>query len=497
MPPGLVRIAAAGGNRSTIGSVGMRAKSLMPSSMRLVARGAACLLFATTAAAAPAHAFDAKTAEKSVVRVLVPWKKDGKENWGTGTGFVIDHEYVATNHHVAMMDGAYKRMVINHLLKDVMEAKVVWASQELDLAVLRVKGLDLPPLQLSSREPLAYPGKGQSVVVVGYPAVSDTLFLDPAKKNLQDVIRQATVNRGVVGRILQGTFGGKLRPVIQHDAAINQGNSGGPLFDACHRVVGVNTFNVVNVLKVQKDNQGNQVATGSVAAGAFYSPHISNLIESIRSDAKLKDVRIRLSSAECAESADGTSPVLIALMGVTLMIALGAAGLVVFRRREVVRVVESYSAWINRKGLQPGAKRVDSAVIARSRTARPAPPPREPSAPPAAATGDWTLAGTDANGNAIALAFSESELDAAAAKPEKGLVIGRSEAMADKIIDDASVSRRHAKFTRTDAGLAVEDLKSAYGTTVNGHKLDPYQPVLVEPGDQIVVGAVTLQLGRG
>jgi pSer/pThr/pTyr-binding forkhead associated (FHA) protein len=69
--------------------------------------------------------------------------------------------------------------------------------------------------------------------------------------------------------------------------------------------------------------------------------------------------------------------------------------------------------------------------------------------------------------------------------------------MADKVLDDTSVSRRHAKLALTEAGLALEDLKSAYGTTVNGHKLEPFQAVIVEPGDEVSIGAVKLVLARG
>lgn len=486
----------------------MRANLSMPDLMRVLAWGTSAMLFAACSfIAEPAAAFDAKTAEKSVVRLFATIKKDGKDvGTGWGTGFVIDREYVATNHHVAMMEGADKFYVINPLLKDKMAAEVVWASEELDLAVIRVKGLELPPLELSSREPLSYPAKGQPVVVIGYPGVSDSLFRDPSKRNLDDVIRQATVTRGVVGRTLHGTFKGKLRPVIQHDAAINQGNSGGPLFDACHRVVGVNTFNVNAALRVVKDEQGNQYATGTVPAGSFYSPHISNLIESARSDSKLKDVRIRASSEECSESVGGTSPAMIVVSGIALVIALGAVALVVFRRREVVRVVESYSAWVHRKGVQPGAQRTDSAVIAKSRVSRaPAAASRGATAArpasdmtaPKPAPGEWALYGADGKQNKVSFAITKAELEAAAAKGEHGLVIGRSSSLADKVLDDTSVSRRHVKLTLTDAGLAMEDLKSAFGTQVNGHKLEPFQAVIVEPGDQVVIGAVTLTLARG
>lgn len=457
--------------------------------------------------ASPAAAFDAKAAEKGVVRVVIG--KDGKLNYGGhGTGFVIDNDYIVTNQHVAEPESyikdkkVYKLFVINPLVKTWMEAEIVWASKELDLAVIRVKGLGLPPVQLSSREPLTYPGKGEAVFTLGYPGTSDAHGVD----NDQGW-RQATVTRGVVGRIVNAAGGGTTRPIVQHDASINPGNSGGPLFDACNRVVGVNTFLTVKAMQVNKDEKGNTFTQDAPAYGSFFSPHISNFIQSVKSVAALKDVRVKMTDEACTEATSAeTSPALIVVSGIALVVALGAVALVVFRRREVVRVVESYSAWVHRKGVQPGAQRTDSAVIAKSRASRaPAAASRGATAARPAndmtaskpAPGEWALYGADGKQNKVSFAITKAELEAAAAKGEHGLVIGRSSSLADKVLDDTSVSRRHVKLTLTDAGLAMEDLKSAFGTQVNGHKLEPFQAVIVEPGDQVVIGAVTLTLARG
>jgi hypothetical protein len=198
---------------------------------------------------------------------------------------------------------------------------------------------------------------------------------------------------------------------------------------------------------------------------------------------------------------------LIVFSGMTLLVALGAVALAVFRRREVVRVVESYSAWVQRKGVSPGAKRTDSVAQPRTPAARPPSGPRratnveatfrpgEASAPPP--TGDWALSGTDSNGQSASLPLAQAEIEKAMGKAEKGLVIGRSASMADKVLNDPTVSRRHAKFAISDGTLTVEDLKSAYGTKVNGQALEPFQPTLVNPGDQIVIGGMTFDVQRG
>lgn len=480
------------------------------------ASGCAAAAFLVTAThSAPAAAWDAKAAEKSTLRVAIIAEVNGKKVFGGhGTGFVIDRDYVATNWHVAIASELikqkipYQLAVISSYVPNYVVAEIVWHSEDLDLAVLRVKNLDLPALELSSREPLGYPGKSESIFVVGYPGISDKFLKNPDEQAALKVFREPSITRGVVSRTVVARLAsaGVARPIIQHDAVINPGNSGGPLFDACNRVVGVNTYSTPNQLRVVKDEQGNQYAVGQVAPG-FYSPHISNLVNAVRTVPELKGVRISLSSEACTEGEGGTSPLLIVFSGITLLVALGAVGLAVFRRREVVRVVESYSAWVQRKGTTPGAKRTDSVAMPRA-SARPPSGPRratnvEPTHRPAseagtlaAGTGDWVLAGTDSNKQKVSLTLSPSELEKAMGQAEKGLVLGRSGSMADKVLNDPSVSRRHSKITTGGDWLAIEDLKSAYGTKVNGQTLEPFQPAALNPGDTVVIGAVTLEVKR-
>lgn len=488
------------------------------------ATGAALLGLAGAAAIpAPAAAWDAKAAEKSTLRVAVIAEVQGKKVFaGHGTGFVIDRGHVATNWHVAISNDLinkkipYKLYVISAYVPEFIEAETIWHSENLDLAVLRVKNLDLPVLELSSREPLNYPGKSESIFVVGYPGISDKFLKNPDEQAALKVFREPSITRGVVSRIVVARLAtaGVARPIIQHDAVINPGNSGGPLFDGCNRVVGVNTYSTPNQLRVVKDEKGDQYAVGQVAPG-FYSPHISNLIASVRSVPALKNVRLSLSSEACTEAEGGTSPLLIVFSGITLLVALGAVGLAVFRRREVVRVVESYSAWVQRKGTTPGAKRTDSAALPRAPAARPPSGPRraanleathrpasEPAgrlapATPPATVGDWALSGTDSNKQKVSIAISKRDLEKAMGAAEKGLVLGRSASLADKVLNDPSVSRRHAKLSLHEGSLTVEDLKSAYGTKVNGQALEPFAPTIVSAGDAVVIGAVTLEVSRG
>lgn len=145
---------------------------------------------------------------------------------GQGSGFIIDSArgYVVTNDHVVHgvndKNGKIKVSLPN---KETYEAQLVGTDPQYDVAVLKIKGDNLPSVKLFGSDDLNI---GEWVVAIGNPL---------GFKN--------TVTLGVVSaldRTLDGE-NGRLDGLIQTDAAINPGNSGGPLCDSKGRVIGVNT----------------------------------------------------------------------------------------------------------------------------------------------------------------------------------------------------------------------------------------------------------------
>ena len=143
---------------------------------------------------------------------------------GAGSGFVWDRQgHVVTNFHV--VDGAEQ---VEVALADHTHwrARLVGIAPELDLAVLRIDApaekLEPLPVGDSSRVRV-----GQTVLAVGNPFGFDH-----------------TLTTGIVsalGRTVDSPSGVRIHDVIQTDAAINPGSSGGPLIDSRGRLVGVNT----------------------------------------------------------------------------------------------------------------------------------------------------------------------------------------------------------------------------------------------------------------
>ena len=164
-----------------------------------------------------AHAFE--TVGPAVVHISAQTKA-GAAGTGSGVLFAPDG-YVLTNSHV--VSGAAK---VSASLTDGRQfaAELMGDDPATDLAVLRLAATGLPHAGFGSSGRLRV---GQLVVAIGNPLGF-----------------QATVTAGIVsalGRTLRAPNGRLIESVIQTDAPLNPGNSGGPLVDGQGRVVGINT----------------------------------------------------------------------------------------------------------------------------------------------------------------------------------------------------------------------------------------------------------------
>jgi putative serine protease PepD len=177
------------------------------------------------------------------------------EGQGTGSGFVVSPDgLIVTNAHV--VDGANEVAVKVGAGGDQLPAEIVGIDASRDLALLDVDGSDLPALELGDSGKVDV---GDATYAIGNPYGLDH-----------------TLTTGVVSaldRELQAPDGGTISGGIQTDAALNPGNSGGPLLDASGKVIGVNA----------------QIATGGNAQGgnvgigfAIPAATVSQFIEQAR-----------------------------------------------------------------------------------------------------------------------------------------------------------------------------------------------------------------------
>ena len=135
-----------------------------------------------------------------------------------GSGFIYSSDgYIVTNHHVIKNA---KKIIVKLNNKTELTAKVVGSDEQSDIALLKVKAKNLQPVKIGNSEDIKV---GQWVLAIGSPFGFES-----------------TVTAGIVSAKGRSLPNGNYVPFIQTDVAINQGNSGGPLFDLSGKVVGVN-----------------------------------------------------------------------------------------------------------------------------------------------------------------------------------------------------------------------------------------------------------------
>jgi putative serine protease PepD len=161
-----------------------------------------------------------------------------------GSGFVVSPDgYVITNNHV--VEGATGNAIVRFGDGQVATASIVGSDAEADVSVIKIDKSGLPdneivPVEIGNSDDVQV---GDPVLAIGAP-----LGLN------------STVTYGIVSYIdrpIHTSEGGTARyyAAIQTDAAVNQGNSGGPLFDAAGKVVGINS--VIGTLSSDQSSAGN------------------------------------------------------------------------------------------------------------------------------------------------------------------------------------------------------------------------------------------------
>ncbi len=227
---------------------------------RTVARSVLGQAAATPQRAPDSLAAVARMVLPSVVTIRVP--VEGSVS--LGSGFVAGPEgHIITNDHVVSGGSGVASVIFDDGTSS--PAKVIGADPESDVAVLQVQRKDVRPAQLGDSDAVAV---GDSVVAVGSP-----------------LALRGTVTAGIVSAldrpiVTNADDGGtRYYAAIQTDAAVNHGNSGGPLVDAAGQVVGINA--------VIKSMGGSEESAGNIGL-AFAIPinHARRVAEEIIADGR-------------------------------------------------------------------------------------------------------------------------------------------------------------------------------------------------------------------
>jgi len=181
---------------------------------------------------------------------------------GLGSGFIISADgYILTNDHVA---GNAKEITITMTNGEKYKAELVGTDALIDIALLKIDGKNLPYIKLGNSDDVII---GEWVIAMGNPF------------GLFEIADKPTVTVGVVSAVglnLRPEQGRFYRGMIQTDAAINSGNSGGPLLNALGEAIGVNSV-------IFTPNQG------SVGVGfAIPINKVKNIIDELKAKGKIE-----------------------------------------------------------------------------------------------------------------------------------------------------------------------------------------------------------------
>ena len=324
------------------------------------------------------------------------------------------------------------------------KATIVWKNKENDLALISVeylKGKNKSTLGLSENEPKQL----TPVYAIGYPGVTLAQRLDHTSI-------QATITDGSISAILSDGVKGINTKVIQHNASVNPGNSGGPLVNSCGEVIGVNT-------------QAPTISGGRITQGVYFSSYIGF----VRYILKEKNIKFNTPTTCLTPKTNKTQSkwskygVFAGILG-AILIALTAFIFSIRKAKpQIVNQVETYTQYARRSGKKDPADKVKESPVSEQK---------------------WLLSGSvKETGENISIVLTKRELEG------NGIVIGRSRKQSDYAIPAAKfLSRRHIRIALNNEQLIIEDLHSPNKTYIDDKELTAGQVTDLKKGTKLNLG---------
>jgi hypothetical protein len=380
---------------------------------------------------------------KSVIRVISVLND---KSMATGTAFCINKDgYFLTNAHV--VDRAKSVFAVMSTYK--YDVEVIKKLDNVDLAILRIRNTGLDPLTFAYKSNINVTDKVSSI---GFPGAAD-------KSDDLDELTTVTINSGIIGKLtkinlsIRNRSANALRSdVVQHDAAVNHGNSGGPLVNECGHVVGVNVQKGLNL-----NRSDAQIIAGDVVQGIFYAI-----------DVDIAKKALRESHISFLETGSGCS--------------LGSASMSVNERKYLIIggiLALLLAIWSIIYYTQENKKKngvIDESALSRLIS-------RKMGNHKHQETPQGNVSNTSTQLRPIAgnlPVFDITQIES---------TLGRSRS-ASFHLDDAQVSGKHLTLVLNEQGsVIVKDLGSTNGTYIEGRKLKSNQAYILNRGERLVIGS--------
>jgi S1-C subfamily serine protease len=211
--------------------------------------------------------------KNAVVKIDVFKKVQGKlQRAGSGSGFIFSSDgLIFTNCHVVK---EAEKIMVSLLNENEIEASLVGQDPDTDLAILKIYSDGYSVSKLGNADLLQI---GQLVIAIGNP-----------------LGYQHTVTTGVVsalGRTLRSQNGMLVDNVIQSDAALNPGNSGGPMINTEGEVVGVNTAVIQGAQGLSFSvsiNTAKEIASQLIQNGKVFKAYLGFQLQEVPVNAKVR-----------------------------------------------------------------------------------------------------------------------------------------------------------------------------------------------------------------
>ena len=156
---------------------------------------------------------------------------NSEQKLGLGSGIILsDNGYILTNQHVA--GNKYSNCYVTLEDGQIYDGTVVWADTNLDLAIVKITATNLHYIELADSDKI---NLADEVYAIGNPI---------------GIEFQRTVTKGIISgkdrtiKLQEGENSSYMEDLIQTDATINEGNSGGPLVNTKGELIGVNTVKI-------------------------------------------------------------------------------------------------------------------------------------------------------------------------------------------------------------------------------------------------------------
>ncbi len=170
---------------------------------------------------------------KVVVETPGIWGTTTEEGTSLGSGFVIEGGHIVTNHHV-IEDAKEIKVVFND--GEEVDAELVGSDETCDIAVLKVKtDRVLNPVKIGDSSKVRV---GEEVIAIGTPSSID--FAGTLTYGVISGLNRKLEVTNESGKVLKTMY------LIQTDATLNPGNSGGPLFNMKGQVIGINNMKLIS-----------------------------------------------------------------------------------------------------------------------------------------------------------------------------------------------------------------------------------------------------------